>query len=67
MIELLLQRGANPNRSSFPMPPLFFAVKAGDTEAIRLLLLKGASTETRISTRVWLSEIEHWIDQISCA
>ncbi|XP_039250283.2 ankyrin repeat and MYND domain-containing protein 1-like [Styela clava] len=50
MIELLLQRGASANKSAVPMPPLFFAVKAGDTDAIRLLLLRGASTETRISS-----------------
>lgn len=50
MIELLLNRGASANTSAVPMPPLFFAIKAGDTDLVRLLLLKGASTEMRISS-----------------
>lgn len=50
MIGLLLQRGASANKSGVPMYPIFFAVKAGDTDAIRLLLLKGASTEARVSS-----------------
>jgi len=54
MIYLLLQRGANPNIGSVPFPPLFFAVKAGDTEAVRLLLQYGASPNARVSCKVCL-------------
>lgn len=51
-IKLLLTRGANPNVCSVPMPALVFTIKAGDIEATRLLLLKGADANLRLADKV---------------
>lgn len=51
-LELLLQRGANPNASAIPMPVLSFAVKAADVNMVRSLLMKGAATDTCLSEAV---------------
>ncbi|XP_070816972.1 ankyrin repeat and MYND domain-containing protein 1 [Chaetodon trifascialis] len=44
-LKLLLERGADPNASRLPMPVLFLAIMAADTEAVRRLLLRGARTD----------------------
>ncbi|KAH9509404.1 Ankyrin repeat and MYND domain-containing protein 1 [Bulinus truncatus] len=48
-LDLLLRRGADPNASTIPMPVLFFAIKSGDVEMVRQLLMKGANPNTRLS------------------
>nr|XP_040039981.1 ankyrin repeat and MYND domain-containing protein 1 [Gasterosteus aculeatus aculeatus] len=45
-LKLLLDRGADPNASRVPMPVLFLAIMAADTEAVRRLLLCEARTDT---------------------
>lgn len=44
-LELLLERGADPNTSRVPVPVLFSAILACDREGIRRLLLWGARTD----------------------
>ena len=44
-ISVLLQRGADPNLSAVPLPPLYYAIRAGDVEAVEKLLKGGANTE----------------------
>lgn len=53
-LDLLLQRGADPNASGVPMPVLFFAIKAADVEMVKSLLSKQASTSIRLPTEVYM-------------
>ncbi|PAA74056.1 hypothetical protein BOX15_Mlig024814g3 [Macrostomum lignano] len=47
-VHLLLERGADPNASAVPFPALFFAVKSGDVDMTRQLLLRGADVRARL-------------------
>ena len=64
-MKLLLRRGADPNASTVPMPALFFAVRSGDVEAVRLLLIKGAIPGARLSPKVIYSEFSTALIEIS--
>ena len=52
-INVLLQRGADANISSVPLPPLFYAIRAGDVEAVEILLKGGANTEICLPIEVY--------------
>lgn len=51
-LKLLLERGADPNASRIPVPVLFLAIMAADTEAVRRLLLCGAHTDIPLPPEV---------------
>ena len=51
-IHLLLCRGADPNVSPTPMPPLLYSIKAGDVAAVQKLVERGANTRQSLPTEV---------------
>lgn len=53
-MKLLLERGADPNVSSIPMPVIFLAIKAGHVEAVQRLLEGGARTDLHLTAEVRL-------------
>lgn len=51
-LNLLLKRGADPNLARVPLPVLFVAIMARDTEAVRRLLQSGARTDIPLPPEV---------------
>ena len=49
-----MRRGANPSASQIPYPALCFAVAAGDTKIVKLLLEKGANCNDKMPMKVSL-------------
>uniref|UniRef100_F6R8C3 Ankyrin repeat and MYND domain-containing protein 1 n=2 Tax=Ciona intestinalis TaxID=7719 RepID=F6R8C3_CIOIN len=52
MMDVLLVRGADPNIGGIPFPPLLFAVKASDVDAVSSLLRRGARTDFKLSDKL---------------
>jgi len=55
MVRLLLQRGADPNASSVPLPPLMLAVRSGDVDITKDLLMAGADPQVMLPQTVRIS------------
>ena len=53
-IEVLLQRGADPNVSGCPLPPIVYAICAGDVKGVIRLLTKGARVHSTLPLEVSL-------------
>lgn len=60
-LNLLLKRGADPNLARVPLPALFFAIMARDTEAVRRLLQSGARTDIPLPTEVHLKSLKFFL------
>ena len=52
MVHLLLRRGADPNASSVPLPPLLLAARSGDVDVVRELLLARADPQVMLPQTV---------------
>jgi len=51
-VRLLLRRGSNPNLSLVPLPPLLLAVRSGDVDVVKELLLAGADPNVTLPQSV---------------
>ncbi|XP_067897459.1 ankyrin repeat and MYND domain-containing protein 1 isoform X2 [Heterodontus francisci] len=52
IIKLLLRRGADPNNSINPMPPLFLSMLAGDLSTVKSLLENKADPNMRLESQI---------------
>jgi len=59
MVRLLLQRGADPNASLVPLPPLLLAVRSGDADIVRDLLMARADPQVVLPQTVRVTVINH--------
>ena len=55
IVQLLLSRGADPNASSIPLPPMFYAVLVGDVAVTKKLLECGGRADDCLPGKVYNS------------
>ena len=52
MVYLLLQRNADPDKTSEPLPPLFYAILSEDYDLVCRIMEKGASLTSSLPYEV---------------
>lgn len=56
-IDILLQRGADPNISDIPLPSIVYAICAGDVRGVTRLLAKGARVHSSLPSELGVNSL----------